>query len=39
MDVHRHYTICNTMRPDMYDALVESLKSGSPSKFNKELLT
>ena len=28
-DVHRHYTLCNTMRPAMYNGLIECLKAGS----------
>lgn len=28
MDVHRHYTICNTMQPEMYNGLLKCLKSG-----------
>ena len=27
MLVHRHYTICNTMQPNMYNTLVNCLKN------------
>jgi len=38
MEVHRHYTICNTMQPEVYNSLVECLKAGDASNFAKEKL-
>lgn len=37
-DVHRHYTICNTMQPVMYNELLECLTSNNASDFKRELL-
>lgn len=35
--VHRHYTICNTMRPEVHNGYLECLRTGA--KFNTELLS
>jgi hypothetical protein len=37
--VHRHYTICNTMRPEIHNGYLECIKANDGSLFNTELLS
>lgn len=39
MEVHRHYTICNTMRPQMYNSLLACLKEQQDAHIDKELMS